>query len=120
MQLFKKLIICLLIIAGLLTYAYYWAFIDMGRLPKGKLISEAQSPDGTYTIKAYLSDGGATTSYAVLGELNFNTIKKKPQNIYWNYREDFANIKWVDNDTVMINDHTLNVPADRFDYRRKH
>lgn len=99
-------------------YGVYWAFFDMGRLPKGNLISEVQSPNGTYTIKAYITNGGATTSYAIRGELIYNNIRKKPKNIYWNYREDKAIIEWVDEDTVIINGHELDVPNQKFDFRR--
>ncbi|MBS4537540.1 hypothetical protein GOQ27_03645 [Clostridium sp. D2Q-11] len=44
----------------------------MSRLPKGELITQETSLNSTYTIKAYKSDGGATISYAILGELNHN------------------------------------------------
>ncbi|WP_207789356.1 DUF5412 family protein [Neobacillus terrae] len=53
----------------------------MSRLPKGALISEVSSPKGTYTLKAYVSSGGATADYAFLGELNFNKENRKPKNV---------------------------------------
>ncbi|OAH53923.1 hypothetical protein AWH48_11690 [Domibacillus aminovorans] len=106
-----------LLVIGLLSYGVYWAFFDMNRLPKGDLISEVNSPSRDYTIKAYNSSGGATTDFAVLGELNFNNENRKPKNIYWNYHEEEANIKWLDEDTVIINRHKLNVPHETFDYR---
>lgn len=115
----KKIIIIIVIIVLVLSCGIYRSFFDMNNLPKGKLISEVQSPDGRYTVKAYISDAGATTAYAIRGELVFNTIKKNPKNIYWNYREDKAEIEWIDNDTVIINGHKLNVPNERFDFRRK-
>ncbi|MED1471756.1 DUF5412 domain-containing protein [Bacillus salipaludis] len=115
----KRRIFITLIILGLLGYGFYWAFFDMSRLPKGDIISEVSSPEGTYTLKAYVSSGGATTDNAVLGELNFNKGNKKPKNIYWNYHEETANIKWVDENTVIINGHKLKVPSETFDYRRK-
>ncbi|MFH0068899.1 DUF5412 family protein [Peribacillus sp. NPDC056705] len=71
------------------------------------------SPDETYTLKAYVSSGGATTDFSVL--INFNKEKRKPKNIYWNYHEEKANIKWVDNDTVIINGHQLEVPSETYD-----
>jgi hypothetical protein len=80
--LIKKQIIIPLLILGLLGYGVYWAFFDMNRLPKGDLISKVSSPDGTYTLKVYVSSGGATTDFAVRGELNFNKENKKPKNIY--------------------------------------
>ncbi len=90
----------------------------MNRLPKGELKSEVQSPDGKYSIKGYLTNGGATTSYAIRGELNYNNSKRRPKNIYWNYREKEAIIQWVDGNTVIINRIELNVPNEKFDFRR--
>ncbi|WP_445489825.1 DUF5412 family protein [Niallia sp. 03133] len=63
-----------------------------------------------------MTNGGATTSYAVRGELNFNN--DKPKNIYWQYRVETASIKWLDNDTVIVNNVELDVPNDTYDYRR--
>jgi len=115
----KKLIVISFLIIGLLGYGIYWAFFDMNRLPKGDLISEVDSPDRTYTIKAYVSSGGATVGPAVRGELNFNKEKRDPKNIYWNYHEDNANINWIDEDTVIINEKELTVPDETFDFRNE-
>ena len=78
-----------------------------------------QSPAGTYTLKSYRTDGGATTSYAIRGELNFNAENKKPKNIYWEYRVENAEVEWLDEDTVMINGVQLDVPDEKYDFRRK-
>lgn len=105
-------------ILGLIVYGVYWAFFDMNRLPKGDLISAVSSPKGTYTVKVYVSNGGATTDYAVLGELIFNKENRKPKNIYWNYHEETAKVKWKNENTVEINGQVLNVPNETFDFRR--
>lgn len=91
----------------------------MNRLPTGDFLTEESSPDGKYTLKAYLSDGGATTSYAIRGELVFNDGKKKKKNIYWNYREETVDISWINNSTVVINGHELEVSKDKYDFRRE-
>ena len=104
---------------GVIGYGVYWAFFDMNRLPTGEYLTEETSPDGTYTIRAYRNNGGATTSYSIRGELVFNKNNSKTKNIYWNYSEDTAEIKWTDNDTVIINGHTLEVPNERFDFRNQ-
>jgi len=104
---------------GVIGYGVYWAFFDMDRLPTGEYLTEETSPDGTYTIRAYRNNGGATTSYSIRGELVFNKNNSKTKNIYWNYREDTAEIEWIDNDTVIINGHTLEVPNERFDFRNQ-
>lgn len=112
------LVVGLLFIA-LIGYGVYWAFFDMKRLPTGEYLTEETSSDGKYTLKAYVTNGGATVSYAVRGELVFNQRNNKTQNIYWNYREETANITWTDNDTVVINGHSLDVPKDKFDFRNQ-
>ena len=50
----EKLLLIFLIIVGILAYGVYWAFFDMGRLPEGEFIAEATSPNGQYTVKAYV------------------------------------------------------------------
>ena len=104
---------------GLLGYGVYWVFFDMNRLPTGEYLTEESSPDGKYTVKAYVANGGATTSFTVRGELVFNQKNRKAKNIYWNHKEDSADLKWLDNATVMINGHSLDVPKDKFDFRNQ-
>lgn len=113
----KAALIFLLIISAIIGYGVYWVFFDWSRF-KGELISQSVSPDGTYTVNAYVSDGGATVSYTVLGELIFNNENKSPKKIYWQYREDEAEIEWADDSTVMINDVQLKLPNETYDYRR--
>lgn len=111
-------IVISLILLGLIGYAVYWAFYDMNRLPKGEYLTEETSSDGTYTLKAYLVNGGATTSYAIRGELVLNNKDNKTKNVYWNNNEETATIEWTDKNTVVVNGHTLHAPKDRFDYRK--
>jgi len=118
-NLLKGLLIVGLVFVSVVGYGVYWAFFDMNRLPTGEYVTEKTSPNGKYTLKAYVTSGGATTSYSVRGELVFNEKDKKTKNIYWNYREDTAKISWTDNNTVIINGHTLDVPSDKFDFRNQ-
>ncbi|WP_024834191.1 DUF5412 family protein [Ruminiclostridium josui] len=113
----KKKFLVIVIIA-LLSYLIYWSFFDMGRLPKDRLISEVESPSGEYSIKVYISESSLSAP-AVLGELNYKKIKKKPKNIYWDYKKETADIKWIDNVTVIINGHKLNILHDTYDWRNK-
>jgi hypothetical protein len=115
----KGFVIAGLAIVLLLGYAVYWAFYDMARLPTGEYLTEETSSNGEYTLKAYITNGGATTAYSIRGELVFNDQDSKVKNIYWNYREETADISWQDNDTVIINGHILNVPGDKFDFRNQ-
>jgi len=107
-----------LLLIGIIGYGVYWAFFDMNRLPTGEYITEETSPNGTYTLKAYVSSPSLSAD-AVRGELIFNERNGKTKNIYWNYRESTAKIEWIDDDTVVINGHKLNAPKEKFDFRNQ-
>ncbi|MGQ9557531.1 MAG: DUF5412 family protein [Desulfurispora sp.] len=96
----------------------YFAFFSMNRLPEGRFIKQIISPDGKYVINFYLVNGGATTSYSIRGELLSNRNREK-KNIYWEYRTDSVNAEWLDEKTVLINGHRLNIPSDVYDWRRE-
>ena len=104
------------LIALLLVYGIYWAFYDIQRLEGYEIIQEELSPDGTYTVTAYLNNGGATTAYGVLCSVKSND-RNKEKNIYWQYPCTTANIQWLDDSTVRINGIELNVEKDTYDFR---
>ena len=90
----------------------------MSNLPQGEFVNSYESPDSNFTINIYLCNGGATTDFAIRGELvdNHNTTKK---NIYWGYHEEEADVNWIDENTVIINGRTLNVLKDVYDFRKE-
>ncbi|WP_255288874.1 DUF5412 family protein [Bacillus cereus] len=92
----------------------------VGRIRSGKALTNSLHPYPLGHCQNFVLNSGATTSFAVRGELVFNHRKYfKTKNVYWNYREDTAKIVWQDNDTVIINGHTLNIPEDTYDFRRE-
>lgn len=91
---------------------------DMDHLPDGELIKSVDSPDGTYRFNAYLCDGGATTDYAVRGEVVAVDSGEK-RNIYWQYKEHDAEITWKNNTVVVINGVELDVTEDSYDWRNE-
>ena len=113
----KKIIFLILLLVVLLICAKctYDVFFSLNALPEGELISSSVSPDGTYEIKIYLCNGGATVDYAIRGELVYENGAK---NIYWAYHEQDAKVSWLDNYTVKINDIILDVRYDKYDYRK--
>lgn len=117
-QIVKILLIVGVLVMGGIGYGVYWAFFDMNRLPAGEYLTEETSPDGTYTLKAYVSSPSLSAD-AVRGELIFNERNGKTKNIYWNYRESTAKIEWLDNKTVVINGYTLEIPNEKFDFRNQ-
>ena len=114
-KIFSVITVFMVIVFG---YGIYHFFFDIDNLPHGDVIKEVPSPNGEHTFKAYLVNGGATVDFAIRGEVQFNNSSKKPKTIYWNYHESEANIKWLDNNTIVINGHELNVAKEIFDFRR--
>ena len=117
-KILKIFLVVGLLLIGIIGYGVYWAFFDMNRLPTGEYITEETSPNGTYTLKAYVSSPSLSAD-TVRGELIFNERNGKTKNIYWNYRESTAKNEWIDDDTVVINGHRLNVPKEKFDFRNQ-
>ncbi len=85
-------------------------------LPEGELLASYDSLDSQYTINMYLCNGGATVDYSLRGELVINSSGTK-KNIYWNYHETTASVKWIDSETVNINGHTINILNEVYDFR---
>ncbi len=110
-KLFLSLLLCLSVIlsgCSLLTP-------DMENLPSGELLNSYPSPSGENTVNIYLSDGGATVDFAIRGEAVKSDGTKK--NIYWEYHCSDAQVEWLSDDTVVINDRILNIDTDVYDYR---
>ncbi len=114
----KKIGFTYLIIIVLFSFLGYRFFYSMNSLPDGELISEIVSPDDTYTIRIYLVNTHATVAYSIKGELVFNN-SNITKNIYWGYRESEAAVEWIDDDTVMINKRSIEVPDGKYDWRRE-
>lgn len=107
----------LFILLIIIIYLIYHFMFSMSNLPEGEYLSGFESPDKTYTIEIYRSDGGATTSYAIRGELVNNRTDKR-KNIYWEYKVNNVSVEWKDNYTVEINGIELDVRKDTYDWRK--
>lgn len=88
---------------------------NMDKLPEGELLNSYPSPNSENTINIYLCNGGATVDYAIRGEVVKSDGTKR--NIYYEYHCDSAQVEWLSDDTVIINDVTLNIDTDVYDYR---
>lgn len=86
--------------------------------PRGELLFTSNSPHNAYILEIYRMNGGATTSYAIRGEIidRKTGVRKK---IYYQYRAGDAIVSWVNEHTVMINGKTLDVRKDIYDSRKE-
>lgn len=114
----KKIIFLFLCtaLALLAFFIYDFLIVELNELPEGVFLSKYPSPNNKFIARAYLLDeGGATVRTAIRVEIdNGNEIKT----IYWNYDESTVNILWLDNKTIMINGHQLNIFVDTYQWKK--
>lgn len=112
-QITKIMVGCALLV--LFAFMGYWyMFRDMARLPHGELIASYNSPTKEYTLNVYLCHGGATVDNSIRGELE---TKYHKRNIFWQYKEDCAEVEWVDDHHISINGIILDIRYDIYDWR---
>ena len=113
----STLLIIIAIAAALVAYGIWHFSYDLNAVKPGDEILRSVFPSGEYAITAYLNNGGATTGFAVLCQLEYGDHIK---NIYWNYHCKEAEIVWLDDNSVIINGITLDdVEKDTYDFRRE-
>ncbi|EHK2304601.1 DUF5412 family protein [Clostridium perfringens] len=79
-----------------------------------EFLGETVSSDGKYKVESYLINGGATVDWSVKCYLREGDIKKE---IYRDYHINEANMIWIDNDTISINNHNIDLPNGKYDFR---
>lgn len=70
-------------------------------------IETTHSPNGDYTINFYTENGGAASSINVVGIIDGPLWFKK--NIYDDMNMHKADVKWINNHTISINEHVLDL-----------
>ncbi|OBY12455.1 hypothetical protein CP373A1_00715 [Clostridium paraputrificum] len=109
-------LVSLCILISLIIFALYELISTTSKMfPQNEeLLSESFSPDNKYKVEAYLVDNGATTDFSVKCILFVDN--KKSKTIYSDYHIRDANIEWIDNDTVSINSHIIDLPDGKYDW----
>ncbi|HHD2587761.1 TPA: DUF5412 family protein [Clostridium perfringens] len=79
-----------------------------------EFLGETVSSDGKYKVEAYLINGGATVDWSVKCYLREGESKKE---IYRDYHINEANMIWIDNNTISINNHNIDLPNGKYDFR---
>lgn len=109
-------IITILIFLGVATFKISSSireFNDRFKVSE-ELLGETVSSDGKYKVEAYLINGGATVDWSVKCYLREGDIKKE---IYRDYHINEANMIWIDNNTISINNHNIDLPNGKYDFR---
>lgn len=112
----KKTIFAIMLLLAAGGYLYWNVFHNIQRIKWQEILAETTSPDGRYTVTAYLTNGGATTAFCVLAGVE-DHIRRRERKFYWQYRCEEAEMEWISDYVLRINGVTLDVGKDTFDWR---
>ncbi len=91
-------------------------FYDMEVLPNGNLLNTTVSPNRKYSVKVFEIPESGALDRAVRAEVK-ETATGKTRNIYWETGVNGATVSWGGRDTVIINNHPINVIDGDYDWR---
>ena len=96
------LIIPLLVISFIIIrFLASFFLITASQSPESEtLLTESVSPDGTYSIKAFRTNPGATVDFSIRC---YVSSKEYTGKIYDAYHEATVRIEWISNDIISIN-----------------
>lgn len=82
-----------------------------------ELIATSISPNKTYTVKVYKGNGGATTDFSIIAYIVNDGRKDLIYNKYHDYEAD---IKWVNDSTIILNGIELDLSkGETYDWRNE-
>ncbi len=106
--------ICIL---GIISFSFWISWIyNPNFLPQGYPGQTLQSPNGDFEAQVYHMSGFLDYKDIRVDVVNNQTGKKKM--IYYDFVDKALDIMWVEDYTLKIEDKTLNVVSDKFDYRK--
>lgn len=111
---FGIVILSIVLVFSLIIYHF---FFSMSNIPKGTFIKQFISPSGKYDLNAYSVDGGSLSNDGIRVEIVWRNGYKK--NIYWDFPQDLVEITWINDHTVLINNHKIDIDTEVYDWRRQ-
>ena len=110
------LVVAVIVLLALFANKFYEDHFTIKGIKGEELLTSTTSPDGKYEVRAYLNNGGAGTDYAVLVVLN-DKQNNTEKNIFWDSPCEEAKMQWISNDMLLINDKSLHIPDETYDFR---
>ncbi|EPE61207.1 hypothetical protein L479_02419 [Exiguobacterium sp. S17] len=107
--------LCVWAALGYAGYRFLTEGDTIDGVPKGELVYESVSPDGTKTIFFYRTSGGATTGFAMLREIEHEGSTEH-ERIFWDYPCEEVTVVWKEG-LVTINDVTFDPARKVYDFR---
>ena len=111
-------VVAVIVLLALFANKFYEDHFTIKGIKGEELLTSKTSPDGKYEVRAYLNNGGASADYAVLAVL-IDKQNKTEKNIFWDSPCEEAKMQWISNDMLTINDISLHIPDETYDFRGK-
>lgn len=111
-----KLILVITIL--FLGIGFYANSLRIENLPTGKYIESFVSPKQQFILKVYLIEGDSLSGNAIRVELCDNN--QYIRNIYYNYPKNSVNIRWINDEEILIDEMKLNIYNDTFNWKINH
>lgn len=112
----KKIIIIIFFLIGIIFFLFYHFMWDTQSIPKGEMIKKVNFPGNKYCAYIYHGTGGATVDYSTIVEIKDNTTNTE-KIIYFQYHQEYVDVKWIDDVRIKIGDRKLNILKDVYDSR---
>lgn len=110
-----SLLLFVVILTGIISFLHFQQ-CNMENIDEGEFIESISSPNKDYLLNSYFLDGGPISGNGIRVEL-VNKKTNRVKNIYYDYPVNSVNMEWVDNHTVKINDHIMNIYKDTYNWR---
>ncbi|MBC8533616.1 DUF5412 family protein [Yeguia hominis] len=105
---------CFLVVVMINICCFFSGCISMN--VEETLLEVSTSPNGMYTLEIYRTEPDATVDFSIKAYLINGTSKKL---IYNCYHESKAEIEWMNDDVVVINNKKLDLSKDeKYDWRK--
>ncbi len=111
----SALVLCVTLVNIILFMVDAFYYKTMA-LPEGKVISTSVSPNHKYEVSIYEIEGGGNLGSAVRAEVR-EIQTNETRNIYWEAGITKATVSWGSKNTVIINNHPINVINGSYDWR---
>ncbi|MBR5217231.1 MAG: hypothetical protein IKV68_02605 [Oscillospiraceae bacterium] len=104
---FLLLLSTLVVVLLLAVFCFSVVGIVSSQSPESDtLLMESHSPNGTYLVKAFRTNPGATVDYSIRCYVSSKNYTGK---IYDAYHEASVSIEWITDDVVSINDKQIDL-----------
>ncbi len=102
-------ILGLMLIGIVCVFSFFDLVCPIVQTPLGDYTSD----DGKHIVSVYISDGGATTPWTVVAQVQGPWVLGK-RTIYAKDNIEYATVRWIDDRTVWINGIALDIYKDKY------